>query len=313
MDTTTAAAGPRVADERVGFFTTVYRDLGKFRDDEKWVRYINRWRLEKRDPDRRTLLPNPGNFAALVMNPTDNLDNLDPAYLRELEGMSEAMRRRFLLGQFLSMAESQLWTLELCDQQRIIDGAMPELVRIVVAVDPSGVRGEEDVRSDEIGIVVCGLGRDGRGYVLEDLSGRMSPEQWGAAAVSAYDRWEADAVIGRLYCPNCLGNHLLQDCPLKRGDHTTEVDVLLTQIASHPGPNCYCPACMRAAERLIVDAYITRLQVDAGLICQFCGDDHADTTCPQRRPLLAPRVCGNCGGQHSIQACPEVRAALFAA
>lgn len=152
--------------------------------------------IEKRDPDRRTLLPNPGNFAALVMNPTDNLDNLDPAYLRELEGMSEAMRRRFLLGQFLSMAESQLWTLELCDQQRIIDGAMPELVRIVVAVDPSGVRGEEDVRSDEIGIVVCGLGRDGRGYVLEDLSGRMSPEQWGAAAVSAYDRWEADAVIG---------------------------------------------------------------------------------------------------------------------
>ena len=124
---------------------------------------------------------------------------------------------------------------------------------------------------------------------------------------------EADAVFGRLYCPNCLGNHLLQDCPLKRGDHTTEVDVLLTQIASHPGPNCYCPACMRAAERLIVDAYITRLQVDAGLICQFCGDDHADTTCPQRRPLLAPRVCGNCGGQHSIQHCPEVRAALFAA
>ena len=45
----------------------------------------------------------------------------------------------------------------------------------------------------------------------------------------------------------------------------------------------------------------------------FCGDDHADTTCPQRRPLLAPRVCGNCGGQHSIQACPEIRAALFAA
>lgn len=41
---------PRVADERVGYFTTVYRDLGKFSDDEKWVRYINRWRLEKADP-----------------------------------------------------------------------------------------------------------------------------------------------------------------------------------------------------------------------------------------------------------------------
>ena len=41
---------PRVADERVGYFTTAYRDLGKTGSDEKWVRYINRWRLEKRDP-----------------------------------------------------------------------------------------------------------------------------------------------------------------------------------------------------------------------------------------------------------------------
>ncbi|MDX2118699.1 MAG: zinc-dependent metalloprotease [Planctomycetota bacterium] len=41
---------PRVADERIGYFTTAYRDLGKTGSDEKWVRYINRWRLEKRDP-----------------------------------------------------------------------------------------------------------------------------------------------------------------------------------------------------------------------------------------------------------------------
>ncbi len=41
---------PREADTRVGFFTTTYRDLGKFNNDEKWVRYINRWRLEKADP-----------------------------------------------------------------------------------------------------------------------------------------------------------------------------------------------------------------------------------------------------------------------
>jgi hypothetical protein len=41
---------PRVADERVGYFTTVFRDLGKFTDEEKWIRYINRWNLEKADP-----------------------------------------------------------------------------------------------------------------------------------------------------------------------------------------------------------------------------------------------------------------------
>ena len=43
------AYNPRKADERVGYFTTSFRDLGKFRDDEVWTRYINRWHLEKAD------------------------------------------------------------------------------------------------------------------------------------------------------------------------------------------------------------------------------------------------------------------------
>ena len=48
---------PRVADNRVGFFGTAYRDLGKFKDDEVSVRYINRWKLEKADPDLKISPP----------------------------------------------------------------------------------------------------------------------------------------------------------------------------------------------------------------------------------------------------------------
>jgi predicted phage terminase large subunit-like protein len=151
--------------------------------------------VEKRDPDRRTGLANPGNYAAITMNPKDNEANLPATYLEELQGMSEAMRRRFWLGQFADVSESALWTLELLDQQRIVDGKVPEMVRIVVAVDPSGVSGEEDKRSDEVGIVVCGLGKDGRGYVLEDLSGRMAPGMWGKAATAAYERHDADCIV----------------------------------------------------------------------------------------------------------------------
>jgi hypothetical protein len=40
---------PRAADERVGYFTTTYNDLGKYKDDEVTVRYLNRWNLQKRD------------------------------------------------------------------------------------------------------------------------------------------------------------------------------------------------------------------------------------------------------------------------
>jgi hypothetical protein len=41
---------PRVADERVGYFTTSYVDFGKFTENETRVRYINRWNLQKADP-----------------------------------------------------------------------------------------------------------------------------------------------------------------------------------------------------------------------------------------------------------------------
>lgn len=48
---------PRPADERVGYFTTSYRDLGKFKEADKWVRYANRWHLEKADPSRKLSPP----------------------------------------------------------------------------------------------------------------------------------------------------------------------------------------------------------------------------------------------------------------
>src|SRR5690606_82032 len=41
---------PRLADSRVGYFTTTYRDIGKPGADTPWVRHINRWKLEKADP-----------------------------------------------------------------------------------------------------------------------------------------------------------------------------------------------------------------------------------------------------------------------
>ncbi|MDP7004806.1 MAG: zinc-dependent metalloprotease [Phycisphaerales bacterium] len=47
---------PRKADERVGFFTTSFRDLGQYHDEDKWVHYVNRWDLQKRDP-KLTLSP----------------------------------------------------------------------------------------------------------------------------------------------------------------------------------------------------------------------------------------------------------------
>ncbi len=41
---------PRLADERVGYFVNAYKDFANDRAENFWVRYVNRWRLEKKDP-----------------------------------------------------------------------------------------------------------------------------------------------------------------------------------------------------------------------------------------------------------------------
>jgi len=68
----------------------------------------------------------------------------------------------------------------------------PELRRVVVAVDPA-VTANED--SDETGIVVAGVGVDGRGYVLADRSCRLSPDGWARRAWAAFDEFGADRLV----------------------------------------------------------------------------------------------------------------------
>lgn len=150
---------------------------------------------QKLDPERRSGLPNPEDYTSLRMNPTDNEANLPPAYLKQLENLPDRMRQRFLLGKFADESEDALWSVTLCDKRRVLNDALPEMQRIVVAVDPSGCSGDEDSRSDEVGIVVVGLGTDGRGYVLEDLSGHFGPKGWADIATSAYQRWAADRIV----------------------------------------------------------------------------------------------------------------------
>ena len=48
---------PRLADHRVGYFTTSYSDLGKYEAKKTRVRYINRWQLEKADPKLKVSPP----------------------------------------------------------------------------------------------------------------------------------------------------------------------------------------------------------------------------------------------------------------
>lgn len=154
--------------------------------------------VDRIDPNNKRRIPDPENYTMLKMNPADNEENLPAAYLQLLQNMNDKDRKRFWDGEFGDITQGALWHVDLLDHQRSLDGNLPEFQRIIIAVDPSGCRGADDERSDEIGIVVGALGTDGKAYLLEDLSGKFSASEWPLVVKSAYERHEADRVVGEV-------------------------------------------------------------------------------------------------------------------
>jgi hypothetical protein len=185
-------ARTRLAQQVPGLQNRAYYDLNPGGSGH----WTHREFVEHVDPVTRRPLANPDDYRMLYINPVDNLDNIDPVYVKALEAMPEKHRRRFLDGRYVAEIDGALWTIELLEQQRIAKDDVPQMRRVVVAVDPSGCAGKEDWRSDEVGITVQGLGQDDNGYLLADLSGRYSPEQWGRIAVKAWKDYGADRIIG---------------------------------------------------------------------------------------------------------------------
>jgi predicted phage terminase large subunit-like protein len=101
--------------------------------------------------------------------------------------------RQELEAEWLDDVPGALWQRAQLDRLRIKD--TPELQRVVVAIDPAVTSGED---SDETGIVVCGRGVDGRGYVLADRTCRLSPDGWVRRAVNAYEQFSADRIIAEV-------------------------------------------------------------------------------------------------------------------
>lgn len=178
--------------------------------------WTHRLFAEHRDPDTRESLPNPSDYAWMQMNPRDNVQNLPDGYLAVLESMPGRWRRRFLEGEFSDANPSALFNQEWIDRWRVVDGSAPDYQRVIVAVDPSGASDSDNAMNDEIGIAVVGLGTDGRGYLIEDLTMKAGPAKWGLAAVSAYDRHQADAIVGETNYGGAMVEHVIKTASKER-------------------------------------------------------------------------------------------------
>ena len=152
---------------------------------------------QKRDPLSRQPLANPEQYARAFLNPVDNSKNLSPEYIASLAALPEGKRRRFYEGVYVDECDDALWSYEIFDAGRRDEAAIPLEARrnVVVAVDPSGAQGRDDLTSDEIGIVVAARGQDGDAYVLADWSCREQPLTWGRRVATAFHEFAADCVV----------------------------------------------------------------------------------------------------------------------
>ena len=117
--------------------------------------------------------------------------HLPPTFVAAMEERYGGTRlgRQELDGELIDDIVGALWTRDLIERCRV--AAAPELVRIVVGVDPpAGCEG------DACGIVAVGLGREGHGYVIEDASvSGERPEGWARAVAGCAARHGADRVV----------------------------------------------------------------------------------------------------------------------
>jgi phage terminase large subunit-like protein len=123
----------------------------------------------------------------------DNAANLSEAFLEAVVGRAKGTRleRQELEGELLEDIPGALWTHTVIDQARIAQHELPQLDRIVVAIDPAVSNTEN---SDETGIIVAGEHKS-HGYVLADYSMRGTPEQCMRKAVRAWKTHLADCIV----------------------------------------------------------------------------------------------------------------------
>lgn len=137
--------------------------------------------------------------AVTKSNTYANKANLAPSFIHQIITKYEGTRlgRQELHAEILDDVPGALWTRAILDAcRKKPDEKLPNFVRIVVGVDPSGTAGDDG--HDDIGIVVVGKGEDGKAYVLEDMTCSLSPAGWANKVIYAYRKYEADCIVAEV-------------------------------------------------------------------------------------------------------------------
>jgi phage terminase large subunit-like protein len=136
----------------------------------------------------------------------ENAANLSEKFVKKVVRKYEGTRlgRQELEAEILEDVPGALWTRARIEDLRVAPVDVPQLRRVVVAIDPAATSGED---ADETGIICAGLGADGHGYVLEDSSGHYKPYEldehgkptgWAAEAIALFKARKADRIVAEI-------------------------------------------------------------------------------------------------------------------
>lgn len=182
------------------------------------------WLVGSRAPGGRVGMLNDPSVIISRARTADNRANLAAAFLTNVVSRYAGTRlgRQELDAEILTDIEGALWTLAMFDAMPFRVGAGPradikeELLvygvesyrRVVVSIDPQASEGTgatDQPEQPETGITVqavaeCRCKGEGKPephlFVLEDLSGSYSPNEWAHVAIDAYERHRADRILG---------------------------------------------------------------------------------------------------------------------
>jgi phage terminase large subunit-like protein len=139
------------------------------------------------------LLEAEGDWVTVTRGTTfDNAANLSPHFIKHVQQLYKgtSLGRQELYGEMLPDVEGALWNYKMIEEAKV--RTVPELRRVVVAVDPAATSTKS---SDETGIIVAGICALGNAYILKDLSGKYTPNAWAKQAVAAYHAHNADRIV----------------------------------------------------------------------------------------------------------------------
>jgi len=142
-------------------------------------------------------------------NTFENEANLADSALTMLKQRYEGttLGRQELYAEVIEDMEGALWSNSMIEEARIHEDEERDLKQIIVAIDPAVTANEN---SDETGIVVVGKDYNERYYVLEDVSGKYSPDKWGRVAIDCFYEWGADRIVAEVNNGGDLVERLLR-------------------------------------------------------------------------------------------------------